>query len=101
MQIDEVKSLLLQEVPGAEIYLQGEDCNFSVDIVSALFDGVTTLNRQKKVLGAVKTQIQNGDIHALSVKAYTPEEWAKQVELAQQSEPQQSEPLKPGELKVL
>jgi len=81
MQIDEVKNLILQDLPDAEIFVQGEDCNFSVDVISALFVSVTKLNRQKKVLGAVKEQIQNGDIHALSVKAFTPEEWAKQGEL--------------------
>ncbi|MGD8592219.1 MAG: BolA/IbaG family iron-sulfur metabolism protein [Gammaproteobacteria bacterium] len=81
MQIDEVKNLILQDLPDAEIHVQGEDCNFSVDVISTLFDSVTKLNRQRKVLGAVKEQIQNGDIHALSVKAFTPEEWAKQGEL--------------------
>jgi hypothetical protein len=31
----------------------------------------------KKVLGAVKKQIQNGDIPEFSVKACTPEEYVK------------------------
>jgi acid stress-induced BolA-like protein IbaG/YrbA len=97
MQIDDVKNLILHILPGAELHLQGEDCNFSLDIISSLFAGLTTLNRQKIVLGAVKEQIQSGEIHALSVKAYTPKEWAKQVESAKQAEAARP----PGELKVL
>ena len=81
MEINEVKQLILKEIPDAEIHVQGEGCNFTADIVSASFGSINKLNRQKKVLGSVKEQIVSGEIHALSVKTYTPEEWAKQNEL--------------------
>ena len=81
MEIQDVTRLILNAIPDAEIYVQGEGCNFTADVISASFDGVNKLNRQKKVLSSVKDQIVTGDIHALSVKTYTPEEWLTQNEL--------------------
>ena len=77
METDEVKNLILELIPDAEIHLQGEDCNFSVDVISESFLGVNKLNRQKKVLSSIKEQLASGEIHAMSVKALTPEEWAE------------------------
>ena len=76
MEIEEVKNLILGEIPDAEIHVQGEGCNFSVDVISEAFAGVANLNRQKKVLGSIREQITTGEIHAMSVKAFTPQEWA-------------------------
>ena len=76
METDEVINLILRFIPDAEIHLQGEDCNFSVDVISESFLGVNKLNRQKKVLSSIKEQLASGEIHAMSVKAHTPEEWA-------------------------
>ena len=75
MEIAEVKSLILRELPDAEIHVQGEGCNFSVEVISKSFSDVGKLNRQKKVLSSIKEQIVSGEIHAMSVKAFTPEEW--------------------------
>lgn len=81
MQIEEVTQLIVSAIPDAEVHVQGEDTNFTADVISTAFGGVTTVNRQKKVLASVKEQLATGDIHALSVKTYTPEEWAKKSEL--------------------
>ena len=75
MEIDDVKNLIVHQVPDAEIHVQGEGCNFSVDVISESFSGISKLNRQKKVLSAIKDQLATGEIHAMSVKAFTPEEW--------------------------
>ena len=75
MEIEDVKALILKIIPDAEIHLQGEACNFSVDIISESFSGASKLIRQKKVLSTIKEQLATGEIHAMSVKAFTPEEW--------------------------
>jgi monothiol glutaredoxin len=77
MQLEDVKSLVLNAIPDAEVFVQGEDSNFSVEVISATFANLNKLNRQKKVLASVKESVQSGEIHAFSVLAYTPEEWAE------------------------
>jgi len=75
MHIDEVTRLLQDAMPDAVINISGEGENFTVEVISATFENISKLNRQKKVLSCVKEQIAAGAIHAFSVQAYTPEEW--------------------------
>lgn len=76
MTASEVKQLLSSVFPGASINVNGEDANYSVDVISAEFENMNRFNRQKKVLSSVKEQISSGEIHAFSVQVYTPQEWA-------------------------
>ena len=47
--------------------------HFRVRVVSALFDGMKTLERHRMVYKAVDTLMQT-DIHALNIEALTPKE---------------------------
>lgn len=51
---------------------QGET-HFHVRIVSAAFDGVGRVERQRRVYAALADEL-NGSVHALSLKALTPAE---------------------------
>jgi acid stress-induced BolA-like protein IbaG/YrbA len=39
-----------------------------------IFEGLSLLARQKMVLAVVRTDIDSGELHALSIKARTPSE---------------------------
>jgi len=69
--------------PDAVIDVAGEDCNFELYVVSAAFAGQNTLQRQKPILALFKDDITNGAMHALSIKAKTPDEQAGQGGLVQ------------------
>lgn len=58
----------------AVIDAAGEDCNFELYIVSEAFAGQNTLQRQKPILALFKDDIHSGKLHALSIKAKTPQE---------------------------
>lgn len=69
--------------PGAIIDVSGEDCSFEVYVISENFSGMNTLQRQKSVLALFKDEITSGKLHALSVKAKTPEEQSSTSGLVQ------------------
>lgn len=71
--------------PDAVIDVAGEDCNFELYVVSEAFAGQNTLQRQKPILALFKDDITNGAMHALSIKAKTPDEQAGQGGLVQLS----------------
>lgn len=54
---------------------QGET-HFHVRIVSAAFDGINRVERQRRVYAALANELQ-GPVHALSLAALTPAEAAK------------------------
>ena len=78
MTLDDIKQRIENGINGASVELSGDGCNCSAIIVAASFDGLSLLARQKMVLATVKDAIESGDLHALSIKTYTPSEQTKQ-----------------------
>ncbi|MEJ2610126.1 MAG: BolA family transcriptional regulator [Candidatus Thiodiazotropha sp.] len=69
--------------PDAIIDVAGEECSFELYIISDAFAGQNTLQRQKPILALFKEDIRSGAMHALSIKAKTPEERSGQNGLVQ------------------
>ena len=63
----DITNFLKSKFPEAEISFDGEDCNSKVLIVSKQFEGLTSLQRHKLVLGLLREQFQTGELHALSL----------------------------------
>ena len=64
--------------PDAIIDVTGEDYSFELYVISNAFAGQTILQRQNPILALFKDDISSGNIHALSIKAKTPEEQSTQ-----------------------
>ncbi len=70
----DITNFLKSKFPEAEISFDGEDCNSKVLIVSKQFEGLTSLQRHRLVLGVLKEQFQTGELHALSLNTKSPSE---------------------------
>ena len=81
MNREEVIALIKVGFPDAEVLVEGMDCNFSCVVISPAFEGWGLLQKQKAVLATVKEQITSGELHALTIKTYTPAEWEKAQKL--------------------
>lgn len=77
MEIIEVRDLIRKGIEDAEVIVEGEGCSFSVVVVSIRFAACSLLKKQQMVLDTVKEPLATGELHAITVKAYTPEEWAR------------------------
>ncbi|OOZ35908.1 BolA family protein [Solemya velesiana gill symbiont] len=76
MEHDAVKTLIEAGIPGCEVHVQGEGCDFSVEVISEAFKGMPLLKQHRMVKDTVKTQLESNELHAFSIKTYTPEKWA-------------------------
>ncbi|MDE0948849.1 MAG: acid stress-induced BolA-like protein IbaG/YrbA [Brevundimonas sp.] len=74
MTLEEVQKKLELGIEQSEVTMEGDGCNCSAVIVSPIFEGLSLLQRQRAVLGVVKEEIKSGELHALSVKTFTPAE---------------------------
>ena len=72
----DITNFLKSKFPEAEISFDGEDCNSKVLIVSKQFEGLSSLQRHKLVLGVLREQFQTGELHALSLNTKSPSEIA-------------------------
>ncbi len=70
-----IEQKVLAILPDAEMEVEGEECSFSLTIVSDGFAGLNTVRRQQMVLSGFTDELASGALHALTVKAYTLEEW--------------------------
>lgn len=80
MQTDEIKRLIEAGLPGATAQVDGDGTHFSAIVVSGEFAGKTMVQKHQLVYGALGDRM-GGEIHALSIQAYTPEEWERDKSL--------------------
>lgn len=76
MTPEEVQALIEAGMPGSQVTVSGDGSKFEATVVSDEFKGKSMLQEQKMVYATVNEHITSGALHALTIKAYTPEEWA-------------------------
>ncbi len=77
MEIEAVKKMIEQGFSQADVTVTGEGCNLETLVVSPDFEGITRIKQHRMVMGTVKSLIESGELHALSINTFTPETWAK------------------------
>ncbi len=77
---ERVRELIAQAFPGAEIEvtdLTGTKDHYQARVVSSDFAGRSLVEQHQMVYRALG-EAMHGPIHALALKTFTPESWAKQ-----------------------
>lgn len=76
MHADEIKKLIETGLTQCSATVEGDDgVHFTAIVVSPDFAGKNRVQKQQLVYATLGDRIANGTIHALSIKALTPEEW--------------------------
>lgn len=73
MNLEEVTQLIQAHIPDAQVSVSGEGCNLSVTVISEQFRNMSLVQRQRTIMAPFKDRIASGELHALTVKALTPE----------------------------
>jgi acid stress-induced BolA-like protein IbaG/YrbA len=76
-----VQELLQSALNLEELIVKGEGSHYEVIAVDAQFEGMSRVKKQQTIYAPLMEYIQRNDIHAVSIKAYTPEEWARDKKL--------------------
>ncbi len=77
METTEVKRLIEEGIEGCEAIVTADGSKYTAIVISDAFEGKTMIAEQKMVYAIVNEHIQSGAIHALTIKAFTPAEWAE------------------------
>jgi acid stress-induced BolA-like protein IbaG/YrbA len=79
MDPNAVAKLIEQGLPDASVEVRTDGSgHYEATVVSATFDGERSLRRHQMVYGTLG-ELVGGEIHALNLKTFTPEEWRSQV----------------------
>lgn len=78
MTSDELQSLIATGLACEHLEVSGDGRHWAAVIVSAAFEGKRLIARHQMVYATLGQRIHTDEVHALSMKTYTPAEWAVQ-----------------------
>ncbi|MCK9379760.1 MAG: BolA family transcriptional regulator [Sulfuritalea sp.] len=71
----QIESWIAAGLPCEFVAVQGDGQHFEAVIVSSEFVGLNRVKRQQRINTVLKARFDSGELHALSMKTLTPEEW--------------------------
>ena len=78
MTAEQLLALITSALPCTHIALEGDGRHWYATIVSGAFEGKRLIARHQQVYATLGTRMQTDEVHALSMKTFTPAEWAAQ-----------------------
>jgi len=79
MTSDELQSIIAAGLPCEHLDVSGDGRHWAATVVSPAFEGKRPIARHQLVYATLGQRIQTDEVHALSMKTYTPAEWARQA----------------------
>ena len=78
MTADQLQHLITAGLPCEHIHLEGDGRHWFATIVSPAFEGKRPIARHQMVYATLESEMQSEAVHALSMRTFTPAEWAAQ-----------------------
>lgn len=79
MTADQLQALITAGLACDHCALEGDGRHWYATIVSPEFEGKRLVQRQRLVYATLGNRMQTDEVHALSMKTFTPAEWAAQA----------------------
>ncbi len=76
MTSDELRTLIASGLSCEHLEVDGDGRHWSAVIVSNEFTGKRLIQRHQRVYATLGARMHTDEVHALSMKTYTPDEWA-------------------------
>ena len=76
MTAEELQTIIQSHLPCEHIALEGDGRHWYATIVSSEFEGRRAIQRHQRVYATLGAKMYTDEVHALSMKTYTPAEWA-------------------------
>ncbi len=78
MDTKTIEAMIEQGLPGARAHVTGDGTHFEARVVCEAFAGQSRLAQHRMVFATLGDHVASGELHALSLKTYTPEQWRAQ-----------------------
>ena len=83
MKPELIRDRILTALPGSEVEVRdttGTGDHFEARVVSAGFAGKSMVDQHQAVYAPLKDVLETGELHALALKTYSPEQWQKWID---------------------
>jgi len=78
MTSEQLQQLIAAGLPCEHLVVDGDGRLWYATVVSVAFEGKRLIQRHQAVYATLGEKIRTDEVHALSMKTYTPAEWAAQ-----------------------
>ena len=78
MTADQLQNIIAAGLTCEHIEVSGDGRHWSAVIVSREFEGKRPIARHQRVYATLGDRMKTDEVHALSMKTYTPAEWSAQ-----------------------
>jgi acid stress-induced BolA-like protein IbaG/YrbA len=79
MHAVEVKSFLEEKLPQVQVEVEGEGCNFQLNVISDEIAALRPVARQQQIYAHLNPWIADGSIHAVTMKFFSRAAWAERT----------------------
>ncbi len=76
MTAEQLQQLIVSGLTCEHIEVSGDGRHWTAVIVSPEFEGLRLIARHQRVYATLGERIKTDEVHALSMKTFTPAEWA-------------------------
>ncbi len=76
MTADELQTIISAGLACEHIHVAGDGRHWEAVIVSPEFEGKRLIQRHQRVYATLGARMRTDEVHALSMKTFTPAEWA-------------------------
>jgi len=81
MDAEAIKARLLEALEVTEVIVKSEGSHATVIVVGEQFADLSRVKKQQLVYRPLNDWIASGELHAISIKTYTPTEWQREKKL--------------------
>ena len=75
MTAEELQTIIAAGLPCEHLHVEGDGRHWYATLVSAEFEGKRLIQRHQQVYATLGEKIKTDEVHALSMKTFTPAEW--------------------------
>lgn len=77
MDAQEIEAKLRDAIDLEDLHVKTDGSHVEVIAVSSTFAELSRVKQQQLIYGPLNDAIADGSIHAVTIKAYTPEQWRR------------------------
>ncbi|MDS0217575.1 BolA family transcriptional regulator [Pseudidiomarina andamanensis] len=82
MTAESIQQHLLDELDVTEVLVKLDGSHANITVVGDVFAELSRVKKQQVVYAPLKELIASGELHAVSIRTYTPTEWQREKKLA-------------------
>jgi acid stress-induced BolA-like protein IbaG/YrbA len=75
MNAEQLQAIIAAGLSCEHLHVEGDGRHWYATLVSAEFEGKRLIQRHQQVYATLGEKIKTDEVHALSMKTYTPAEW--------------------------